>query len=198
MCGPWHYSTFLDLIDHWQALIAGMLGFAAAIIVIRFTLKIEQRKLDRELDALRKSLAVELRQVVPRALGAGVALRDLARSRQQITARMVENYARIPVPVIYPAIADKIGLLGNDAMGVVIVYSSIELGRSGIISLMNSRDSDNVSPDTVAASAVPFFASCEYALSVLPNLKTGVATHDQRDAELMEKIRAASRVSGAA
>jgi hypothetical protein len=28
---PWHYTTILDLLDHWQALIAGLLGFAAAM-----------------------------------------------------------------------------------------------------------------------------------------------------------------------
>jgi hypothetical protein len=27
---PWHYTRFLDLVDHWQALIAGVLGFAVA------------------------------------------------------------------------------------------------------------------------------------------------------------------------
>lgn len=192
MTEPWHYTTFLDLLDRWQALIAGVLGFAAAIGVVWVTLRIERRKLQRELDDLRKSLALELRQVVPRALGAGEALRNVARSGQKITARMVENYARVPTPMVYPATAGKIGSLGDDAMNVVIIYSLIELGRSGTVSLINSRDPDNISPDTVAASAFPFFTACQYALAVLPKLKTGVAAHDQKDAELIEKIKAAT------
>jgi hypothetical protein len=98
---PWHFTTWLDLFDHWQALIAGALGFAAAIIVVRFTLRIERRKAQLELDAARKSL--------------------------------------------------------------------FELGRSGTLSLINSRDPNNISPHTVAASAIPFLTACEYALSVLPN-----------------------------
>lgn len=191
MTEPWHYTTFLDLLDRWQALIAGLLGFAAAVGVVRVTLQIERRKLQHESDALRKSLAVELRQIVPRALGAATALRDLARSGQTITARMIESYARLPIPMVYPAAAGRIGLLGDDAMGVVIVYSLIELGRSGIVSLMNSREPDNISPDTVAASAIPFFKSCEYALSLLPRMTTGVPAHDQRDAALIANIRAA-------
>jgi hypothetical protein len=48
---PWHYTTALDALDHWQALIAGGLGFLAAIIVVYVTLRIERRKLERELDA---------------------------------------------------------------------------------------------------------------------------------------------------
>jgi hypothetical protein len=188
---PWHFTTWLDLFDHWQALIAGALGFAAAIIVVRFTFKMERRKAQLELDALRKSLAVELRQVVPRALGAALALRKLAHGPEQITSRMVESFSRMPTPSVFPAAAGRIGLLGDDAMGVVIIYSLFELGRSGIISLINSRDPNNISSDTVAASAIPFLTACEYALSVLPKLKTGVAVHDQHDAALLERIKQA-------
>jgi hypothetical protein len=188
---PWHFTTWLDLFDHWQALIAGALGFAAAIIVVRFTFKMERRKAQLELDALRKSLAVELRQVVPRALGAALALRKLAHGPDQITSPMVESFSRVPTPSVFPAAAGRIGLLGDDAMGVVIIYSLFELGRSGIMSLINSRDPNNVSSDTVAASAIPFLTACEYALSVLPKLKTGVAVHDQHDAALLKQIKQA-------
>ena len=92
---PWHFTTWLDLFDHWQALIAGALGFAAAIIVVRFTLRIERRKAQLELDALRKSLAVELRQVVPHALGAAIALKKLAHGSDQIPGRMVWKASRV-------------------------------------------------------------------------------------------------------
>lgn len=194
---PWHFTTWLDLFDHWQALIAGALGFAAAIIVVRFTFKMERRKAQLELDALRKSLAVELRQVVPHALGAAIALRKLAHGSDQITGRMVESFSRVPRPSVFPAAAGRIGLLGDDAMGVVIIYSLFELGRSGTMSLINSRDPNNISPDTVAASATPFLKACEYALSVLPKLKTGVAAHDQHDAALMEKTKQAVGLASA-
>jgi hypothetical protein len=192
MAEPWHFTTWLDLFDRWQALAAGALGFAAGIFAVIYTLLIERRKAQRELDALRKSLAVELRQIIPSALRAGQALSDLARSHQQITARVVDNYARVPNPQVYPATAGKIGLLGDDAMGVVIIYSLFELGRSGAASLINSRAPDNIAPETVAAAAVPFLAACQYALSVLPKLKTGVAAHDQLDAGLIAKITAAT------
>jgi hypothetical protein len=66
---PWHYTTFVDFIDHWQTLLAGLIALVAAIITVVVTLKVERRKVDRELDALRKSLAIELRQLIPGALG---------------------------------------------------------------------------------------------------------------------------------
>ena len=185
----WHYTTFVDALDRWQALVAGGLGFLAAIIVVYVTLRIERRKAERELDALRKSLAVELRQLVPRALGAAVALKKLAREKNPITARMVENYARIPTAIIYPANADKIGLLGNDAISVVVFYSLIELAKAATDSLMGSREPDNISPATVEATAGTFFTACAYsAEKVLPNFKTGVASHEQKDAALIQSI----------
>jgi hypothetical protein len=188
---PWHYTTILDLFDHWQALIAGGLGFAAAVAAVIFTLRIERRKWQRELYALEKSLAVELRQQVAHALRAGTALRGLARGNPPITARMVQSLGIVPAPMIYPASADKIGLLGQGAMDVVIVYSLIEIGRGGTASLINSRDPDNITPNTIEATAVAFLNACAYAQSVLPKLKTGVPAHDQKDAELVQKIRAA-------
>jgi hypothetical protein len=186
---PWRYT--IDLIDHWQSLIAGLLGFAAAIIAVVLTLRIERRKLEREMDALQKSLALELRQLVPNALGAGISLKNLPLKHNPITARMVESYARVSAPIIYQANAGKIGLLGPDAMEVMIVYSLIELGRSGTASLINSRTPDNISPSTVEMVAEIFLQACVRAQSVLPKLKTGVAEHDQKDAELIKKIQAA-------
>lgn len=190
----WHYTTIVDLIDHWRALIAVVLGFAAATIAVILTLRIERRKLQRQMDALRKSLAVELRQQVPSALAASTSLRRLSGGRRPITARMVEALARVPVPIIYPASADKIGLLGQDAMDVVIVYSLIEVGRSGTAWLINSRTPDDIPPSSIEATAEAFLRACTYAQSVLPKLRTGVAEHDQKGAELIENIRAAGGV----
>jgi hypothetical protein len=95
--------------------------------------------------------------------------------------------------MVYPATADKIGLLGQDAMDVVIVYSLIETGRAGVASLINSRDPDNIAADNIKVTAAAFLSGCAYAQSVLPKLKTGVAAHDQKDAQLIESIKAATQ-----
>ncbi len=71
---PWHYTTIVDFVDHWQTLIAGLIALVAAIITVFVTLKVERRKVEREIEALHKSLAMELRQLIPRALGAHTSL----------------------------------------------------------------------------------------------------------------------------
>src|SRR5487761_2262635 len=108
---PWHYTTIVDFVDHWQTLLAGLIALIAAIITVFVMLKVERRQVEREIDALRKSLAIELRQIIPRALGAHTSLQKLgSKADKPITARMVESVARVPVPIVYPANAHKIGL----------------------------------------------------------------------------------------
>jgi hypothetical protein len=43
---PWHFTTWLDLVDHWQTVIAGLIALIAAIITVRVTLRVERGKAD--------------------------------------------------------------------------------------------------------------------------------------------------------
>ena len=186
---PWHYTTIVDFVDHWQTLLAGLIALIAAIITVFVMLKVERRQVEREIDALRKSLAIELRQIIPRALGAHTSLQKLgSKADKPITARMVESVARVPVPIVYPANAHKIGLLEGDAMDVVIVYGLLEIARDGIGRLMTYRTPDDITPNVVLKTAEAFLEVCKYARSVLPKMRTGVAAHDDRDDSLIKAI----------
>lgn len=191
---PWHYTTLVDFVDHWQTLIAGLIALIAAIITVVVTLKVETRKVDRELDALRKSLAIELRQLIPGALGVHGSLTKLgSKTDGPITARMLESLSRMPVPIVYPANAHKIGLLEKDAMDVVIVYGLLDIARDGVARLITTyRTPDDISPKVVLKTAEAFLEACKYAQSVLPKLRTGVPSHDDRDADLLQIIGAAA------
>lgn len=190
---PWHYTTIVDLIDHWQTLFAGLVALVAAIITVFVTLKVERRQVDREIDALRKSLAMELRQLIPRALGAHTSLQKLgSKADGPITARMVESLSRMPVPIVYPANAHKIELIESDAMDVVIVYGLIEIAHDGVGRLMTYRTPDDISPNVVLKTAEAFLEACKSARSVLPKLRTGVAAHDDRDILLIKAVSEAA------
>lgn len=190
MVVPWHYTTIVDFVDHWQTLLAGLIALIAAIITVFVTLKVERRTADRELEALRKSLAIELRQIILRALGVYDSLTKLGRNTNEpITARMVESYSRMSAPVIYLGNAHKIGLLEKDAMDVVIVYGQLDNARDGVARLTTSpRTPDDISRQAVLVTAKAFLEACIHAQSVLPTLRTGVATHDAKDTALLEAI----------
>ena len=189
MCELWHRAV--DFLDHWQALIAGLLGFAAAIVVVWITLRIERRKADRELDALRKSLGVELRIVIANALGTYSSLMRRVKKNEAITYRALAYLFRVATPTIYPANADKIGLLGSDAMSVVIIYNLIEGARSGARSL-EGMPIDSIQPANIAVIAQGLLRACEQSRTILPKLRTGDPAHDKKDNDLIDKINAVS------
>ena len=58
---PWSFTTWLDLFDRWQLFVAGVLAFLAALIVVGGTEWFARSNERREVDALRVSLAVEIR-----------------------------------------------------------------------------------------------------------------------------------------
>lgn len=196
---PWHYTTIVDLIDHWQTLFAGLIALVAALITVFVTLKVERRQVDREIDALRKSLAIELRQLIPGALRVHGSLAKLSsKTDGPVTARMVESLSRMPVPIVYPANAHKIGLLEENAMDVVNVYGLLDIARDGVARLITTyRTPNNISPNVVLMTAAAFLETCKYARSVLPKLRTGVPSHDDQDAELLQRIGAAASVQPA-
>jgi hypothetical protein len=190
---PWHYTTFVDFLDHWQTLIAGLVGFGAAIFAVVIALRIERLKTDREMKALREALAVELRHMVTRAFGAFNLLnQQLQDTGTSVTTRMLADLSRVPAPVVYLASADKIGFLGADAMDVVIFYNLIEIARAGVESLMRHRTPDNLPVLSIAAIALAFLQACMFARGVLPRFKTGVSAHDEKDNHLIRLITEAA------
>jgi hypothetical protein len=66
---PWHLTTWLDLLDHWQTLVAGLLAIVAAWRTIRATVK----SADREVKASQEQTAVALRLERLRAAREGFA-----------------------------------------------------------------------------------------------------------------------------
>ena len=105
-----------------------------------------------------------------------------------ISARMVESKSRMAAPIIYLANAGKIGLLGTEAMDVMIVYTVLETARDGAARLMNFRTPDDISPAVVMGTADAFLEACVYARGVLPKFRTGDPSHDAKDEALIEKI----------
>ncbi len=180
---------FGQFLYDWQTGLTGVLGFGAAILAVVCTLRSERRRAKEELEALRRSLGVELRQCTTFALTAHRALRRLAQSKgTPITSRMIERLVHLPEPVIFRACADKVGMLGPQAMDVTIFYSQLELVRAGIQKLLHDRTPDSIQPLPVATTAQALMSMAEYGRGVLPSMKTNVTQIDSRDATLIETI----------
>jgi hypothetical protein len=189
-----------SLIGGATALLAGGIAYWAGRIQAKATrraadmqIAAERERHDREIETVRRSLAVELRQIIARAYGAHTSLaRLIAPGRGQITARMVESSAGVPLPVVYPAVADRIALLDHEATDTLIVYELVEVARDGAERLIRYRTSDDIPTRVVGAVAEAFLQACLYARSPLPRLKTGMADRDAIDDEMIKRIDAAA------
>jgi hypothetical protein len=185
-----------SFIGGFFALIAGVAAYVAGLLQARATkaaskaqIKADQLKDEHELDTFRKSLAIEVRQLVGRALLAHDLLKKLSEGTGPITARMVESYSRMPTAVVYLGSATKIGLLGSEAaMDVVIMYNLLDTARDAAGQLTRDRTPDDISADNVSAVAKAFLQACIYTETILPKLKTGVTRHDDTDAKLLSEI----------
>jgi len=199
--------TWIRLLTDWGSLIGGGLAFVAGVIAYLAgrsqatatrraadaQIAAERRSYDQGVETLHNSIALEFRLVVGRAFGAHISLAKLyAPSSDPITSRMIESSVVIPLPVVYPVIADRIALLKDDAMDVIITYQLIEVAREYASQLVHYRTPDNISKVNVMAVADGFLAACLYAKGVLPKLKTGMPDHDDKDAALIKRIETAA------
>lgn len=194
-----YYEIFRDmgsLIGGLLTLIAGGLAYFAGWQQARATqraaemqIEAERNKQVRERETLRRSLAVELRQVIARSYGAHLSLAKLtAQSCGQITARMVESSSSIPVPIVFPATADRVSLLESEATDTLIVYQLVEIARDGAGRLARYDMPNDIPAALVGAVAEAFLQACLYSKGLLPILKTDVEEHRVKDSEMIEKI----------
>jgi hypothetical protein len=196
---PWRFTTWLDLVDHWQTSFAGVLALAAGLITVGVirkqidtAVRLEQDRVASEVDTLRKSIAVELRLHIATALVAHDDLYGLGFiPNAPITRPMVEDKSRMTTPIIYPANAGKIALLGAEAADVMIVYDLLEAARYSAVQVLFRSSLDDIAPADVVKAANSFLAACSYARGVLPRLRTGIAEHDATDQVLIGKINTA-------
>jgi hypothetical protein len=183
-------SFFWQFVDHWQSLIAGVLALVAAIAAVLLAIWNERRKAKRELASLRRALGVEVRQYTWNACRAHVQLKALiVEHLSPIPAIFVEDKAKLPPPQIYPNAVVNIGELGDCAANIVLFYNRIGTTREAAERLLRLRLKDDLPPGEVAWAVEGLIRISEVGIEILPQLKTGIATEDGPDAEVINRVQ---------
>ena len=156
MTPPWQFTMWLDLLDHWQTLAAGFLAMAAALVAGFFALKAAsivvqaaRQQERREVEAIRLSLAVEIRHLVKVLLQTHGDFGIVSSAGSPRADDVVKATSR-GVPVVYPATADRVGLLGCVAPYVVTFYANLkDIEYAGRMTA--SGPAEHVPPDDLRA-----------------------------------------------
>jgi hypothetical protein len=72
---PWHFTTWLDLFDHWQTGIAGFLAFVAGFGTVVATIIIARRQIAASNEDAKKVIAATLKQASATADQTAMAVR---------------------------------------------------------------------------------------------------------------------------
>jgi hypothetical protein len=88
---PWHFTTWLDLFDHWQTVIAGVLALVAVFGTVLVTRRIANRQIaaaceeaDRVIAATRAQTEATFKQTE-----ATVRLEDLRNASEALAFRVM-------------------------------------------------------------------------------------------------------------
>jgi hypothetical protein len=188
---PWHFTTWLDLLDHWQSLAAGLVAVAAAIIAIGGAELFARPKERRERKAILLSLAAEVRTYLDLFIRKREIIQRL--SPQDVRGRDLKVSVELPSPTVFLASADRIGLFGpRIAAGLTEFYATYE-GLNLAVRIATTDPDRRVDLDQFEELAALFEQACSRALPLLAKLP-----HEEAGAELKKIIESFAQGLGPA
>ena len=183
--------TLYKLLTDWGGMIAGFLGFTAAILTVVFTLCSERRKTKRELASLRRALGVEVRLYTANALTAYLYCKSLILTDDPIDAILIEDRAKLPTSGVYANAVIKIGEFGACAATLVRFFTSIAVAREAAERLRGHPSAKNLPRGEIAKAADGLIEIAKMGTQLFPFLKTGIQSEDDTDTDGITKIERA-------
>ncbi len=196
------HASFPVWLDHWQALIAGIVGAIAILITVWWTLSTEKRRRADETRNMRAALGAELRQFMTQTLSVlGEALDAVNRMGPGANAvsfsyAQIRNFGRFPDAVVYRGSIGTLGSLGDRAFQVVHFFGQIQVVRDAMIAI-REMEGMGQSPrlHQIENTARALLAAAQAGLDALPAFGTAnYADYDRRLSELVTDRAEAMKV----
>ncbi len=188
--------AILCVIREWQDFIAGLIGAAALIVTVWWTLTREQRRQRSEEMAFRIALGTEVRQLAAAALNCyekiSNVLQVYARSGQSVGRAWLAAHSQLPEPVVYPRNADKVGSLGPEAaFNSVFFYGQLALLADSVrrTALTGDDATKALTTDQVVNVMTALVTAAAAAVEVLPKLQSPAWT--EQDATFKGRVEKA-------
>lgn len=184
--------TVYKLFTDWGGLIAGGLGFIAAIGAVLFATCSERRKARREFDSLRRALGVEVRLYTANAFTAHLYCRSLLENGVgPIPSILIEDRAKLPASSVYANAVVKIGEFGGSAAALVRFFTSIAAAREAADRLRGHPSADDLPRPEIARAADGLIKIAKMGMELFPFLRTDIDSEDSADAGGIKKIECA-------
>jgi hypothetical protein len=198
------------LLTDWGAVIAGILALAAAWWTVRATrstakdeiaatrdhttvtaeqtamnVQLEQERIAREVEAIRASLAVEIRAFLRVLIDIDRVVRTSLSGELIVSSPTLLLATELPKPTIYPAVADRLALLGASFAASVTAFFT-DLDRVAIaLAVVAKRQHGTTLVEDTDIVKERFEHARQSSLALLSKLPP-----DDGDADLKEKIKA--------
>ena len=196
-------AFFVSLIDSHAgeiaaatgAVIGGMAGAGGAYAGVRAAIsaesEAEQARREVRIASIRLALYTELRMLASQALIEGRGWHEKVTRLSQLEKKLVT--AKLPHPIIYPADADKVGVLTEpEIMNIVRFFSELRDVENLVDSLIQRNDKYTMAEAGLLASM--FGHGCDYAAKFMEAAIAGGVEHlpgAEQDAGFIAELKAA-------
>jgi hypothetical protein len=168
------FGNVVTWAHDWQALVAGLIGFAAAIATIWVALRSERRRLSRELLALKKALGSEIRQFTTLALDAHERCAGELAHDSGITLEGLKDACRFPAAVVYESNAGRVGHFGDAAHEIVLFFGQLSVLKDAIARAgASANPQGRISRENTVGIAADLLRICEIGEFLLPRMRAG-------------------------
>jgi hypothetical protein len=132
------------LIAGGIAYLAGRIQATATTKAAKIQAKVEQSRHHQEVDIVRKSIGLELRQMLPFVVTLHKHFKNANMDASDLESIIVYRQRSIADmsfdPIVYPAVADRIGFLRGEAVDVISIYLFIK-NRESFVSRVETSNS---------------------------------------------------------
>jgi len=194
--------TWYKLFTDWGGIIGGAAALGAGAVaywagrmqvsalkaVSAEELRTRREEHKRDVQMIRRSLAVEIRHLALATLESHLAIVGFMKqfSGRTVNARAIDHLVLRPEPIVFPALAHQIALLEEDAVRVTVFYGIIAAGNEAAKRLTQLHEQINLKEGIAIAGM--FLAACMAGLHLIPELLPGSGWLNSRDEVFWNKF----------
>jgi hypothetical protein len=180
------YSGVCKLLYDWQSLLGGCIGAMGAALAVYLTLTCQRRE-DRT--RIRDAIIREVISFARLAIGHLKICNNIHTGRITLPVPKLAKMTQMPAPIIYPAVADKIGLL-KAPQHVVAFYGRFEeiAIMAQAVSGDQNRQTSRIEANDVRLIVEVLLDSCRLAGSIIQDSAFGKEFDKAISADILSQI----------